>query len=100
MTRGDEDLLDLDIVTPHGVVTRLPTSFPIVDHELDGHLDPDLFQKGFEDANERLCGFPPPWARHHASSTMAVEPDPDDEEPSYTRGYRAALYGYLRHAVD
>ena len=54
----------------------------------------------FDDANDRLCGFPPPWARHHASSTMASEPDPDDDEPSYTRGYRAALYGYLRHSAD
>lgn len=87
-------------MTPGGVVTRLPTSFPIVDPELDGHLDPDLFQQGFDDANARLCAFPRAWARHLADSTMATPPEPEDEEPSYTRGYRAALYGYLRHSSD
>ncbi|GAB93091.1 hypothetical protein [Gordonia rhizosphera] len=100
MTTIDPDLPELDIVTAHGTVTRLPTSFPIIDPELDGHLDPDLFQKGFEDGNARLLTLPPAWARHHASSILACAPDPHDDEPSYTRGYRAALYGHLRHARD
>lgn len=89
---------ELDIVTPYGIVTRLPTSFPIMDPELDGHLEPDLFQTGFDDANARLCALPPSWARHHATNVMDTEPDLDADDPSYTRGYRAAMYGYLRHA--
>ncbi|MDR2281396.1 MAG: hypothetical protein LBE07_11155 [Gordonia sp. (in: high G+C Gram-positive bacteria)] len=91
---------ELDIVTPYGIVTRLPTSFPIIDPELDGHLDPCLFQAGFDDANMRLSAFPPSWARHHASTVLDTEPALDDDEPSYTRGYRAALYGYLKHTSD
>ncbi|AZG44709.1 hypothetical protein [Gordonia insulae] len=100
MTTFDPGAPELDITTAHGIVTRLPTSFPIIDPELDGHLDPDLFQKGFDDANSRLDTFPRSWARHHASTTMAAAPAADDDEPSYTRGYRAALYGYLRHSAD
>ncbi|MGV9712085.1 hypothetical protein ACWDTI_15640 [Gordonia sp. NPDC003424] len=100
MTTHDTGLPALDTPTADGVVTRLPTSFPIVDPELDAHLDPDLFQRGFEDALSRLDSLPRTWARHHASTTMASAPDPDDDEPSYTRGYRAGLYGYLRHAKD
>ncbi|MFW0796807.1 hypothetical protein AAFP30_23580 [Gordonia sp. CPCC 205515] len=100
MTSNNTDLPDIDIVTAHGVVTRLPTSFPIIDPELDACLDPDLFQKGFADAVAVLDALPKPWARHHAASTMATAPDTDDDEPSYTRGYRAALYGHLRHARD
>lgn len=100
MTTTNSELPGLDIVTTHGVVTRLPTSFPIIDPELDAHLDPDLFQRGFTDALARLDALPPTWARHHASSSLAVAPDPDDDEPSYTRGYRAGLYGYLRHTRD
>ncbi|EON31527.1 MULTISPECIES: hypothetical protein [Gordonia] len=98
MKNPDSDLPELDIVTEHGVVTRLPTSFPIYDAELDEHLDPDLFQQGFLDAAADLDALPAPWARQLASSTLACPPHPDDEEPSYTRGYRAALYGHLRHA--
>jgi hypothetical protein len=100
LTTIDPDLPELDIVTPHGVVTRLPTSFPIYDAELDAHLDPDLFQQGFTDALTSLDEMPSSWARHHASTIMACPPDPDDDEPSYTRGYRAALYGHLRHSRD
>ena len=87
----------LDIVTEHGVVTRLPTSIPIYDADLDAALDPDLFQQGFCDAEAELAGMPPAWARHLAATTLDVPPPEDDEEPSYTRGYRAALYGHLRH---
>ncbi|MEE4024654.1 hypothetical protein V1Y59_16325 [Gordonia sp. PKS22-38] len=65
----------------------------------DTHLDPDLFRQGFDDANTRLNAFPPAWARHHASTIMAAARDSDDDRPSYTRGYRAALYGYLRHSA-
>ena len=96
MTTFDPDLPELDIVTEYGVVTRLPTSFPLYDAELDQHLDPDLFQRGFADATAELDSLPPSWARHHASSIMACPPAPDDDEPSWTRGYRAALYGHLR----
>ncbi|MEE3853522.1 hypothetical protein VZC37_24525 [Gordonia sp. LSe1-13] len=64
----------------------------------DTHLDIDLFRRGFDDANAQLDAFPPAWARHHASTIMANKRDTDDAQPSYTRGYRAALYGYLRHS--
>ena len=97
MTATGPELPELDIVTDHGVVTRLPTSFPIYDADLDAHLDPDLFQQGFTDAMTRLEALPPTWARHHAASILAAAPDPADDEPSHTRGYRAALYGHLRH---
>jgi len=92
-----DDLPDLDIVTPYGVVTRLPTSFPIYDAELAAHLDADLFQKGFEDAEAELCALPLPWRMRLATKVLDSPPDPDDDEPSYTRGYRAAMYGYVRH---
>ncbi|HEY9312362.1 hypothetical protein [Williamsia sp.] len=102
MTTIEPDLPELDIVTQYGVATRLPTSFPLIDPELDDALDPDLFQHGFDDALTRLESMPAPWALHFATLTMAAEPDltaadPARAEPSYTRGYRAALYGYLRH---
>ncbi|MFT4088367.1 MAG: hypothetical protein QM658_14680 [Gordonia sp. (in: high G+C Gram-positive bacteria)] len=97
MSANDSDLPELDIATEHGVVTRLPTSFPIIDPELDEYLDPDLFQKGFSDALAYLDSLPPAWARHHASTVLAEAPDPDDDEPSHTRGYRAGLYGFVRH---
>lgn len=87
----------LDIVTEYGTVTRLPTSFPIIDPELDDCVDPDLFQKGFDDSLAYLDTLPPAWARHFATTTLAQEPDPDDDEPSHTRGFRAGLYGYVRH---
>lgn len=58
MKNPDSDLPELDIVTEYGVVTRLPTSFPIFDAELDEHLDPDLFQQGFVDAAADPARFP------------------------------------------
>lgn len=97
MTTIEPDLPELDIVTQYGVATRLPTSFPLIDPELDVALDHDLFQHGFDDALTRLESMPTPWAHHFATLTMAAEPDLTADEPSYTRGYRAALYGYLRH---
>lgn len=97
MTFHDPRRPDLDLTNEHGPVTRLPTSFPLIDPELDACLDPDLFQKGFDDSLAYLDGLPPAWARHYAASTLAQAPDPDDDEPSHTRGFRAGLYGYLRH---
>jgi hypothetical protein len=96
VTTIDPGLPELDIVTQYGVATRLPTSFPLVDPELDVALDHDLFQQGFDDALTRLDSMPAPWARNFATVTMDAEPDLT-AEPSHTRGYRAALYGYLRH---
>lgn len=96
MTANDSGLPELDIHTEYGIVTRLPTSFPLIDPELDDALDPDLFQKGFEDALAYLDTLPCTWAQHHASTVLDQEPDPDDDEPSHTRGYRAGLYGFLR----
>lgn len=97
MSRHESGLPELDIVTEYGTVTRLPTSFPIIDPELDDFLDPDLFQKGFDDALAHLDSLPPAWATHFATTVLATEPDPDDDEPSHTRGFRAGLYGHLRH---
>ncbi|GAC69730.1 hypothetical protein [Gordonia soli] len=97
MTPHEPELPELDIVTEYGIVTRLPTSFPIYDADLDEHLDPDLFQQGFVDAAGELDRMPCTWAHHHASRILACPPPEDDDEPSYTRGYRAAMYGHLRH---
>ncbi|GEE03158.1 hypothetical protein nbrc107696_36040 [Gordonia spumicola] len=88
-----------DITTEFGVVRRLPTTSRI-DADVDDDFDLDLFQAGFGDANVRLRTFPPSWARHHATTVMQSEPLVDDDAPSYTRGYRAAAYGYLRHCLD
>ncbi|MDL9936416.1 hypothetical protein QSJ18_06655 [Gordonia sp. ABSL1-1] len=101
MSTIEPEFPPLDIVTPYGTATRLPTSFPLIDPELDSALDPDHFQQGFDDAITRLESLPAPWARQLASTTMAAEPDPDltEDDRSYTRGYRAALYGYLRHST-
>lgn len=72
-------------------------SYSIIDPELDAHLDPDLFQRGFSDGLAHLATLPPAWARNYAATTTSTAPDPDDEEPSYTRGFRAALWGFLKH---
>ncbi|MFT4126154.1 MAG: hypothetical protein QM662_07975 [Gordonia sp. (in: high G+C Gram-positive bacteria)] len=58
-------------------------------------LNPARFRAGIDDANSYLATLPAPWARHHAASTLAEAIAPDGD-PSYTRGYRAALHGYLR----
>ncbi|MFZ2509830.1 MAG: hypothetical protein WAW85_01900 [Gordonia sp. (in: high G+C Gram-positive bacteria)] len=100
MNHREPQVHELDIITEHGTVTRLPTSFPLIDPELDEYLDPDLFQKGFDDALEHLGTLPPAWARHFATTTLAQEPDPEDDEPSHTRGFRAGLYGHLRHGTS
>lgn len=93
----DNGFEPLDIVTPYGTVTRLPTSYPIIDPELDDALDPDLFQKGFDDGLAQLGEMPATWARHLAGTILACPPDLDADDPSYTRGHRAACYGFLRH---
>ncbi|NLG48076.1 hypothetical protein [Gordonia sp. (in: high G+C Gram-positive bacteria)] len=96
MTAQPTDLPDLDIHTEHGVVTRLPTSFPLADPERDADLDPDVFQRGFDEALAHLAQLPPSWARHYAATTLDQAPD-TTRDPSYTRGHRAGMYGYLRH---
>lgn len=93
----EPELPDLDIVTPYGTITRLPTSFPITDPEIDAHLDPVRFQQGFDDAVAHLARLPVPWAKHYASTTLENRSGPDSDV-SYVRGYRAALYGHLRHS--
>ncbi|MGW0035699.1 hypothetical protein [Gordonia sp. NPDC003376] len=88
------------------------------------HLDALEFRRGIEAAYADLGALPLPWARHHAASTLAGRPSdaeppradpPRDAEPSahgveslavdaeaglsassYSRGYRAALHGFLR----
>lgn len=99
MTTNEAGLPYRDIVTAGCGVIPLPAGLPIIDPGLDDQLDPHQFQKGFKDATARLDTFPSAWARHHASSTMALVPDPDEDNPSWMRGYRAALYGYLRHST-
>lgn len=100
MTSIEPDPPEQAGAAPHSGDTCTSAAFLIGDPDLDEHLDPDQFRQGFEDGTARLAILPRPWARHHASSTIASSPDPDDDEPSWTRGYRAALYGYLRHSVD
>ncbi|WLP91051.1 hypothetical protein [Gordonia sp. NB41Y] len=85
------------------------------------HLDALEFRRGIEAAYAYLGALPIPWARHHAVSTLAEPPrdvgppqhaaergpgeasttDVHDAESdlaasSYSRGYRAALHGFLR----
>lgn len=79
-----------------GSIPCLP-SYSIIDPELDAHLDPDLFQRGFKDGLAHLEALPKAWARNYAATVTATAPDPDDDEPSYTRGFRAALWGFLKH---
>lgn len=89
-------------------VVILPVAMFAENEIVDPDVDTMLFQQGFDDANAYLDAMPPTWAQHHASVTMS-EPGPMDssfdvgdlspaesEEASYRRGYRAALYGFLR----
>ena len=98
--RADEPAAhgEIDIVTEHGIVTRLPTSFPLYDPERDADLDPDRFQQGFDDALADLDRMPSAWARHYAASILDTPAPRHDSERSHTRGYRAGLYGFLRHS--
>ncbi|MGB3602169.1 hypothetical protein [Gordonia sp. (in: high G+C Gram-positive bacteria)] len=99
MTAHHTDLPPLDIVTEHGTVTCLPTSFPLRDPERDADLDPDVFQQGFEDSIADLDRLPHPWARNFASMTLDQALDPTSDR-SYVRGYRAGLYGFLQHSCQ
>ncbi|MBM7369444.1 hypothetical protein [Gordonia hydrophobica] len=94
----DADMPELDIVTEHGIVTRLPTSFPLLDPERDADLDPDRFQQGFDDALADLDRMPPRWARHYATSILDKPAPRHDSDRSHTRGYRAGLYGFVHHS--
>lgn len=70
-----------------------PSQPPLVDDT----LDEEAFQRGFDDATTYLATMPAAWARHHASSTLASGDIPDIAQ-SYERGYRAALYGFVRQS--
>ena len=48
----EPELPDLDIVTPYGTITRLPTSFPITDPEIDAHLDPVIAGAAYLDQRQ------------------------------------------------
>ncbi|AUH68897.1 MULTISPECIES: hypothetical protein [Gordonia] len=98
MTAHSADPQTTAPLSGHATVTRLPTSYPLVDPELDVCLDPDLFQQGFDESLAYLSSLPPTWARHHAASVLENGTDPDDDL-SYQRGYRAGLYGFLRHGT-
>lgn len=78
------------------VLAMIPPESVIADPSRDEGLDAIRFREGFDDASRYLRALPVPWARQHATTTLdsAVE----QSDPSYHRGYRAALYGYLRHA--
>lgn len=61
----------------------------------DSVLDLDEFHRGFGDAVDYLESLPGPWACHHAATTLEL-PLPCTGDASHVRGYRAALFGYLR----
>ena len=58
-------------------------------------LDHDEFRRGFSDAIDYLESLPGAWACHHASATLEP-PVSETGDRSHLRGYRAALFGYLR----
>lgn len=76
--------------------TVIPPESALADAELDASLDAQRFEQGFDDASNHLDGLPVAWARHHANSVLADRHAADPDDPSYSRGYRAALYGFLR----
>ena len=83
-----------------GRIVAFPSSTPPTTHQsslTDDTLDEDAFQRGFDDATTYLATMPDTWARHHASSALASGDIPEITQ-SYERGYRAALYGFVRQA--
>lgn len=89
MTTGSPRVVPLRKADPVAV----PAGVAITDES----LDPQSFQSGFDDASAHLSSMPTAWASHHASTTLAALPIPQADD-SYARGYRAALYGHLRHS--
>ncbi|MFW0784890.1 hypothetical protein AAFP35_10250 [Gordonia sp. CPCC 206044] len=57
-------------------------------------LDATEFRLGIDAAYAHLGTLPLPWARHHAVTTLAGTID--GSRPSFSRGYRAALHGFVR----
>lgn len=87
MTTAERDLAStFDAIPPESVIAD-----PVRDHDLDA----ERFRAGFDDAVRRLAGLPDAWARNLAETTLAAVHVDDDA--SYARGYRAGLYGFLRH---
>ncbi|MCM3893883.1 MULTISPECIES: hypothetical protein [Gordonia] len=83
-----------------GRIVAFPVSTPPTTRQpslVDDTLDADAFQRGFDDATTYLATMPDTWARHHASSALASGDIPEITQ-SYERGYRAALYGFVRQA--
>ena len=81
-----------------GRIVAFPSSTPPPTHQsplANDTVDEDAFQRGFDDATTYLATMPDTWARHHASSALASGDIPDITQ-SYERGYRAALYGFVR----
>ncbi|MGC4932765.1 hypothetical protein ACLQ3C_03690 [Gordonia sp. DT30] len=62
----------------------------------DPTLDAVEFQRGYDEASAYLASMPLAWAANHASAALAAGDIPDIRQ-SYERGYRAALYGFVRH---
>lgn len=87
-------------MTTHENVIAFPAAIApestIVNPELDGSLDAIRFQKGFDEASTYLETMPIAWARNYSTTVIADRRTYDFDDGSYARGYRAALYGYLR----
>ena len=79
-----------------GRIVAFPTT-PPQPPLVDDTLDEEVFQRGFDDATTYLATMPVTWARHHASSALASGDIPEITQ-SYERGYRAALYGFVKQA--
>ena len=78
------------------IVIGIPRESVITDPRRDRSLDVVRFRQGFDDAYSDLDGLPLPWARQRASQGLAGSDN--DEDSSYCRGYRAGMYGFLRHS--
>ncbi|MCH5645600.1 MULTISPECIES: hypothetical protein [unclassified Gordonia (in: high G+C Gram-positive bacteria)] len=83
------------MTTSDSRVIALPHAIPPESAICDASLDHERFESGFDDASAHLASLPRAWASHHASTMLADGRIPDEKE-AYERGYRAALYGYLR----
>ena len=74
---------------------HFPGHTPSPGDVMDNTLALDEFRRGFTDAVDYLSSLPGTWACHHASSILE-QPASEVCGPSHARGYRAALFGYLR----
>lgn len=84
------------MTTTDAQVLTLPTAVAPESAIGDPSLDEELFAQGYDEASTYLASLPRAWAAHHASTALADGEIPDIKQ-SYERGYRAALYGFLRH---